>query len=284
MRLSLSTLRRLFAPLEITPLHPQWLVLGHRRWLPRWVSAHACGTVLDVGCGNGSLRGHLAATTRYVGIDFPVTSGLGYRGRVDVFADGAALPIASGCADTVILLDVLEHMRRPEEALNEAARVLRPGGKCLVHVPFLYPLHDIPHDYQRWTRYGLERLFSARNFQSLEITETLGSIESAAALLSISIAAGLWRAIECRSLRAVPGVIAASLIPLINLFGWLSGRLLKERRMMPFGYCVVAVKRGEGELSGGRGSGAGAGEPPLGEALSPSPGASRTQGAADAAD
>jgi SAM-dependent methyltransferase len=237
------TLQRWLRPLEHTPLHPQWLVLRHRREIAAWVTAHARGTLVDVGCGNGRLRRDLPPSVRYVGIDYPATVALGYAGTADILADAAGLPIATASVDVVTLLDVLEHLREPARAVGEAARVLRTGGKCLVHVPFLYPLHDEPHDYQRWTRHGLQRLFASGGFEVAEIRETTHPMESAAALLAMALASGMAGAIEHRRAAVVLAPLVLLLIPLANLLGWGLARVLPASSFMPFSYRVLVERR-----------------------------------------
>jgi SAM-dependent methyltransferase len=82
------------------------------------------------------------------------------RHVVDVWGDGNALPFATGSADCVLLSEVLEHVPRPENLLREAARVLRPGGRVLLTVPFMAPLHQLPYDYWRFTHEGLRRMLA----------------------------------------------------------------------------------------------------------------------------
>ena len=225
-----------------TPLHPQWLVLRHRKLVRAWVVAHARGRLVDIGCGNSPLREELPSTVEYVGLDYPLTVALGYRGGADVHCDAVSLPLASGCADVVTMLDVLEHLRNPAQAVGEAARILRVGGECLVHVPFLYPIHDAPHDYQRWTRYGLVELFQSQGFRLRDIGETTHQVESAAAILSIALAVGAIDAARDRSISCLPALALLPLIPLINMLGWTMGRFVPAGASMTFSYRAIFVK------------------------------------------
>jgi SAM-dependent methyltransferase len=112
------------------------------------IDAYPDGLVLDAGSG-------LKARTRPNVInleiaDYPTT---------DVLAIGEHLPFASESLDAVLSLAVLEHVRDPFRCAAEIARVVRPGGRIYVAVPFLQPYHGYPHHYYNMTRQGLEQLF-----------------------------------------------------------------------------------------------------------------------------
>ncbi|MCB1895501.1 MAG: class I SAM-dependent methyltransferase [Zoogloeaceae bacterium] len=235
-------LQRWLRPLEGLPIHPQWLLLRHRPATRAWVGAHAHGTLLDIGCGNGELRDALPTGVRYVGIDYPPTVALGYAGGADALADGRRLPVAGDSVDTVALIDVLEHLDRADLAVAEAARVLREDGRCLIHVPFLYPLHDLPHDYQRWTAAGIERLLERNGLAPCEISATMHPLEVSAGLMAIALADSVIHAARAAS----PSLLLAPLLLLavlpLNLAGWLLGKLLPRSGLMPFSYRVVARK------------------------------------------
>jgi ubiquinone/menaquinone biosynthesis C-methylase UbiE len=77
------------------------------------------------------------------------------RDRPDVVADARALPSFDGSVDTVVMCEVLEHLPEPAGAIEEARRVLRPGGLLCGSVPFAAPLHGSGGDYYRYTAQGL---------------------------------------------------------------------------------------------------------------------------------
>ena len=132
------------------------------------------GVVLDLGCGNAPYRDDIRAVAGdYVGVDWP--SSMHATSRVDVFADLARpLPFARACADTVTIFKVLEHVREPAAFLEECHRVLRDDGRIVILVPFLHPVHEAPHDYFRYTRFGLEHLLSRAGFADIVVHEKTG--------------------------------------------------------------------------------------------------------------
>jgi len=70
--------------------------------------------------------------------------------------------------DVIVLSEVLEHIRAPDAAVNNALAGLKSGGQLVLTTPFLFPIHDRPHDYYRFTKYGLAWLL--RDYVDVEIT------------------------------------------------------------------------------------------------------------------
>jgi SAM-dependent methyltransferase len=81
---------------------------------------------------------------------------IGSRYKPDILGSAEAIPVSDSTFDTVLMLEILEHLREPEKALDEVHRVLKPNGRLFLSAPFLYRHHRNPVDYQRWTH---EKLF-----------------------------------------------------------------------------------------------------------------------------
>ncbi|MCK4818319.1 class I SAM-dependent methyltransferase, partial [bacterium] len=69
--------------------------------------------------------------------------------------------------DAVFMVEVLEHVTSPTEAIKEIHRTLRKDGMFVLTTPFIFEMHDCPFDYYRFTKYGLELLLS--EFSSVKI-------------------------------------------------------------------------------------------------------------------
>jgi SAM-dependent methyltransferase len=237
-------LRQLIKPFSHTPFHPQWLILrgttGEQRTINHW----AKGTVIDVGCGDRWLASCIIPAAHYIGVDYPPTIAQGYPGHPDVFADAARLPFCESAAHSVLLMDVLEHLRSPEAAIKEAARILKTGGRLILQVPFMYPVHDAPNDYQRWTRDGLHQLMTQNGFKVAEFTSRGHPIETSAAMASMALAKSGLNALTRRRIELVLLPVIVVLIPVVNVFGWLMGKLLQSDTFMPLSYRLVAEKTG----------------------------------------
>src|SRR6185503_15052093 len=129
------------------------------------------GTVLDIGCGTMRHRDTVrsaGAVTRYLGLDLE-PGRFTYSVPADLTWDGVRIPLADGSIGSALLFEVLEHCADPAIVVREAWRVLAPGGVLLFSTPFVYPLHGVPFDYQRLTRFGLERLMRGAGFERIEI-------------------------------------------------------------------------------------------------------------------
>jgi SAM-dependent methyltransferase len=146
-----STLRRALFRLRNTPLHPQWFAFRQQSSTLGTLMREFNGLVLDIGCADQQIRRFLPVTSRYVGMDYYQTAANWYKTVPHVYGDAQALPFASSSADHILLLDVLEHLPRPENCVAEINRVLKRGGKLVMQAPFVYPIHDAPLDFQRWT-------------------------------------------------------------------------------------------------------------------------------------
>jgi SAM-dependent methyltransferase len=88
---------------------------------------------------------------------------------VHVVCDLARLPFADGSIDGILSEAVLEHVPDPVAHVAEMRRVLRPGGRILCYLPFVFPFHASPHDYSRWTQSGLRRLFEGFTIEDTRV-------------------------------------------------------------------------------------------------------------------
>jgi SAM-dependent methyltransferase len=210
----------------------------------RAVSAQVSGRLLDVGCGDQPIRRWLSEDIDYVGLDYPGTIALGYSGEAAVYADARSLPFAQQSFDSVIMLDVLEHLPQPIAAFGEMTRVARPGATLIVQVPFLYPIHDAPHDYHRWTDNGLRALAQEHGVEVVRIESHGQPVETGALMAALAIAKGLVDIIE--EGRVTPAVFLlpamALLVPIVNLLGLLGAKILPKSPFMPFGYTAIMRK------------------------------------------
>lgn len=121
--------------------------------------------VIDIGAGEAPYR-ELFDDHRYVTLDRAETP---HSGGVDMYGSVDSIPAEDGSFDAVVCTQVLEHVPEPLQALHEFRRVLRRGGVMIATVPFLWEEHEIPFDYYRYTRYGIEHLLSRAGFGDVDV-------------------------------------------------------------------------------------------------------------------
>ncbi len=234
-----SVLRKLAARLRNTPLHPQWFAFFREDRNLAATCRGLSGTVLDVGCADGKPRRHLPAAADYVGVDYYSTATDWYDTRPDLYADAQALPLADASVDHALLLDVLEHIPEPHRCLGELGRVMKPGGSLTLQVPFLYPVHDAPLDFHRWTRHGLERAAARHGFRIVEARAIGHPLETAALNANIALAKTVLNWVERRNPLALFAATLPILVPLINGLAWLFAALGRDDDLMPYAYRMV---------------------------------------------
>ena len=186
--------------------------------------------VLSVGAG-GPINGQLnaAAGERDLAV---LTIDVSAERRPDVVGDACRNPFGDGLFDAVVMGEVLEHCHDPFAAVAGARRVLRPGGRLIASTPFIFPIHNRPVDYWRFTRYGLELLL--RDFSDVRVAERNSWPESLNVLRS-----RLYKEPDAASRRlALPmGLWSLALAPLARA----SGRLIPSDAMTT-GYVATATR------------------------------------------
>ena len=157
-------------------LHPLWQGLRERL-------ATCEGRVLDIGCGLQPYRPLLGpSVTEYVGVDRP-----GPLANPSVVGTAEELPFKDDAFDVVLSTQVFEHVEDPARALREAARVLRPEGRLILTVPGVWPTHEAPHDYWRFTRYGLLHLLETHQLVVDELLELGGLWSTVGQMINLEL-------------------------------------------------------------------------------------------------
>jgi SAM-dependent methyltransferase len=222
-----------------------------RRVLPAWLLRHvyhfetvieaevrsfaealpAGARVLDAGAGEGQYASFFPGK-RYVGVDLGIGDDAWNYAGLDALADLNRLPFPDGVFDAALNIVTLEHLREPHRAMCELARVLKSGGKLLVIAPHQWEVHQAPHDYFRYTNYGLDWLARQAGLSA----ERIDAVGGLFRLLSRRLLAALRLfPVVFRPLAAILFVPAGLALP------WLDG--LDRERLFTLGYVCVARKR-----------------------------------------
>lgn len=200
------------------------------------------GVVLDLGCAGRLPEKFITDDAKYIGLDYYYTATKLYHSHPDIYANAEYLPFANNSINTILLLDVLEHLPVPENCLKEISRVLVTGGSLVIHVPFIYPIHDSPLDFHRWTQFGLRNLIEKSGLTVRSETALGKPVVTAGLMMNLSLCKTLINSIE----KLNPGILLVFflplLIPLINLVCYLLAYITSTDNFMPFRYHVLASK------------------------------------------
>jgi SAM-dependent methyltransferase len=196
-------------------------------------SQYIHGRLIDLGCGDMPFKAMLASqVSTYDSLDYyPRSKAVTYTADIQNMA-----VVASDAYDSALCIEVLEHVPDPFKAACEIYRILKPGGTLVLSVPHLSRLHDEPHDYYRYTRYGVQRLLEQAGFQMLELQRRGGLFTFIGHQLSTILIGITW---PIPLLRNIAWFLNSWLVT--RLCYWLDGWLDKAG-IFAQGYTAAASK------------------------------------------
>ena len=212
----------------------------------RWVRSCPRGArIVEVGGGTSMLRSMIEREVpgaRYASGDIAPTN------NSALVADALALPLADGCVEALLALEVLEHVPEPARMLAEAGRVLADGGTLILTTPFMFGVHDY-RDYYRYTPLGLSLLLDGTGLELREVALRGGTFVSSFGLLRNLVRDAIvgdpagWRAQGSRKkvLWAVATVVMVPWVPVM----WLAlaaDRTVDRESKSPPGYFFRLVR------------------------------------------
>jgi ubiquinone/menaquinone biosynthesis C-methylase UbiE len=217
---------------EATPYN--WLV--HRiieSALQDLLQQYARGVLLDIGCG---IKPYESLASRYVTHHFGLdhTESLHAPDNVDLAATSDSIPVSTSSIDTVLSTFVLEHLERPQAAISEMQRVLKPGGHLILAAPLFWHLHEEPRDFFRYTCHGLSYLLRCAQLEVTQLVPLSG--------FWVTFAQELCYLLEEKKRRS--GRVPVTLIQncLQRSAYWLHARGLDRSQQFTWAYFVVATK------------------------------------------
>lgn len=193
------------------------------------------GSVLDVGCGSKPYRAFIPAVS-YVGmeIDTPRTR---RSFSADVYYDGCTFPFPDASFDAVLCSQVFEHVFTPAEFLLEVNRVLRSEGCLLLTVPFVWDEHEQPHDFARYSSFGLRSMLKRAGF---EVEAQHKSLADGRVLFQL-LNAYLYKTTRTQN-RLLNWLAMLGLMAPVNLAGILFGCLLPANPDLYLDNIILARK------------------------------------------
>jgi SAM-dependent methyltransferase len=200
--------------------------------------------VLDPGAGECRHKSYFEGPDiRYVAIDFLLGDASWDYSKINISGKLTHLPIQNGVVDILINNQVLEHVEYPELVLKEFSRVLKEGGVLCLTVPQGWYEHQEPHDYFRFTRFGLKSLASRAGLEVEEIKTLGGAFQYVANRLTY---------LSKIPFRQMPWFLRLIFLPveitIVALFGFFIPALLNvmdgvdQEKKLTLGYSLVARK------------------------------------------
>lgn len=215
---------------------------GNHRWVPSltWQCNPRIAGLLR-GCDARSVIVDLGAGGRRV-VPSVITVDFCRHPGTDIVADITDTPLPDGSVDLVISTGTLEHVHSEDGLLREIARILRPGGRAHIEVPFLQQYHDDPIDSRRYTLPGLQEFMQRYGLTPVESGVHIGPSVTIITLLSY-YAALIFEGPTLAHRIASYGALAATswlLAPLKYLDRFLARK--KGAHRLAFGVFCTAVK------------------------------------------
>lgn len=171
--------RELFYPSFLSVfINPYYIVRKRLLQVIRKLSHNMHGEFIDFGCGAMPYR-EIFTVENYRGLDVKTSGHDSSSMHKDViYYNGKKLPLKDSSVDSVFASEVFEHIFELDSTLMELNRILKPGGKLLITVPFVWEEHEIPYDFARYSSYGLKHLLQKNNFYMIESLKSGSSIET----------------------------------------------------------------------------------------------------------
>jgi SAM-dependent methyltransferase len=124
----------------------------------------------DYGCGNKPYQPLFDPyVEQYIGLDLALNTKadvtINPEGQIDMPAESVGF---------VLSTQVLEHVENPTQYLQEAYRILQPGGKLILSTHGYWMFHPDPTDYWRWTSTGLQKIVKEAGFEVVYFEGILG--------------------------------------------------------------------------------------------------------------
>lgn len=166
-------IKQLFIPNAFSIFfNPFFIIRWHLLRAIRQFAPRLKGNLLDFGCGSKPYRSLFPHVGQYTGVDIENEGHPHENEAIDVFYDGRHLPFSDAHFDSVLCSEVLEHVPNPDEIITEIHRVMKPQGKILITIPFVWDEHETPHDYRRLTSFGTRQFLEQAGFEIIEQQKT----------------------------------------------------------------------------------------------------------------
>lgn len=197
------------------------------------------GRIMDFGCGTKPYKPLFIHATEYIGVDYRGEGHCHGHEAIDVYYDGKTIPFEDNCFDGILTSEVLEHVFNLDVVLDELCRVLKPGGKILITVPFVWNEHEMPNDFGRYTSVGLRHLLEERQLTILELHKGPPFFETLVQLHGL-----YWHSHVIPKLKPFDRVLSPMFALINNVLGLALAKVLPKRDDFFLNLVILAQKPG----------------------------------------
>lgn len=148
------------------------------------------GRLLDIGCGKMPYKEFIlqnSTVESYLGLDIEHAIEYDKQVKPDYYWNGTDFPDHLSAFESILLTEVLEHCPDPFKLSKQIYNALETNGLLFGTVPFIWNLHEAPHDHYRYTPYALKNIFENAGFSKVTIAQYGGWYASLAQFLGIFI-------------------------------------------------------------------------------------------------
>ena len=178
-------------------------------------------TIVDIGAGKAPYK-KIFKYKKYIICD--VENKYNFEDIV-IIKPNDILPLKDDYADLALSTEVLEHVKDIDLFLSEIYRIMKSGGKLIMTTPFLWPVHEAPNDYRRFTNFGIKHLLTKKGFKNIKIIRSNGFLFTLCQLIVMNLKARIF----------VPIVIV------FNLIGRIIYKIEKNKNLYLINF-IIATK------------------------------------------
>lgn len=217
-----------------------------RKWVENKLSRIPQGqSLLDAGAGEQQYKKY-CKHLKYISQDFceytggeeeGLTMGSWDTTKIDIVSDITSIPIEKELIDNILCTEVFEHIKKPELAIAEFARILKKGGKLYLTAPFSSLTHMAPYHYcTGFNKYWYEEILAEYGFVIEEMTANGNFFDQ--------VAQELFRVVHITQKYGVKLCLLNKLriVMMVRLLNRLAQKGKKSEETWNFGYMIVAKK------------------------------------------
>ncbi|UAY53120.1 class I SAM-dependent methyltransferase [Ferruginibacter albus] len=203
-------------------------------------SSHMTGDVLDFGCGTKPYQSLFTKADSYVGVDFENEGHSHKNEQIEYYYDGKTLPFNKDTFDSIFSSEVFEHVFNLDEMMLELNRVLKPGGKILITCPFVWPEHEIPNDYARYTQFALKSKFEKNGFDIVVIDKSGNFFTAIWQMQQVYLSDVFFPKLTFPILIKIAKFIA---MPILTITGIVLSKIFPGKKYLYLNNIIIAEKR-----------------------------------------